>query len=95
MIRDSPDTCKAYLRALPKPTSEYQSDEEMIQDITKITEDYIRMAPEQYCWLYRRFQHIPPGTPEEVRKRYPDYAKEPKPSFFSRTGKVRPEKYRN
>ena len=94
VIRDSKDTCKAYLRELPKPVSEYRSDEEMIQDITNITADYIRMAPEQYCWLYRRFQHIPPDTPEEVRKRYPDYARVPKASFFSRS-KIRQEKYRN
>lgn len=94
VIRDSKDTCKAYLRELPKPTSEYQSDEEMIQDITNITADYIRMAPEQYCWLYRRFQYIPPDTPEEVRKRYPDYAHVPQASFFSRS-KIRQGKFQS
>ncbi|MBO4630743.1 MAG: lysophospholipid acyltransferase family protein [Lentisphaeria bacterium] len=94
VIRDSADTAKAYLRELPKPVSEYQSDEEMIQDITDITADYIRMAPEQYLWLYRRFQHIPPDTPEELRKRYPDYARVPKASFFSRS-KIRQEKYQS
>ena len=94
VVRDSPDTGKAYLRELPKPVSEYASDEEMIQDITNITVDYIRMAPEQYCWLYKRFQHIPPDTPEEIRKRYPDYARVPKDSFFSRS-KIRQAKYRN
>lgn len=93
-VRDTPDTVKAYLRELPKPTSEYESDEEMIQDITNITVDYIRMAPEQYCWLYKRFQHIPPDTPEEIRKRYPDYAKVPGPSFYSR-GKAKQGKHQS
>ena len=94
VVRDSPDTGKAYLRELPKPTSEYESDEEMLQDITDITVDYIRMAPEQYCWLYKRFQHIPPDTPEEIRKRYPDYAKVPGPSFYSRA-KARQGRHRS
>ena len=84
VIRNDDDTATAHLRELPKPASEYESDEEMIQDITDITTDYIRMAPEQYLWLYHRFQHIPPDTPPELRKRYPDYAKVPKPSFYSR-----------
>ena len=55
----------------------------MIQAITDITEEYIRMAPEQYLWLYKRFQYIPPDTPPEIRKRYPDYAVVPKASFYS------------
>ena len=95
VVRDSPDTGKAYLRELPKPVSEYKSDVEMIQDITRMTEDYIRMAPEQYCWLYKRFQHIPPETPDELRKRYPDYAKVPKASFFGRGAKSKQEKHHN
>lgn len=77
------DSCRAILRELPKPAGEYQSDEEMIQAITDITEEYIRMAPEQYLWLYKRFQYIPPDTPPEIRKRYPDYAVVPKASFYS------------
>ena len=93
-VRDTPDTVKAYLRELPKQTSEYESDEEMIQDITDLTVEYIRMAPEQYCWLYKRFQHIPPDTPEEIRKRYPDYAKVPGPSFYSRA-KSKQAKHQN
>lgn len=87
VLRDSKDTCKVYARELSKPVSEYQSDEEMIQEITDITADYIRMAPEQYCWLYHRFQYIPPDTPEEVRRRYPDYAKVPGKSFFRRASR--------
>ena len=59
----------------------------MIQEITDITADFIRMAPEQYCWLYHRFQYIPPDTPEEVRRRYPDYAKVPGKSFFRRSSR--------
>ena len=92
VVRNPDGTNKAYLRELPKPASEYGSDLEMIQDITNITLDFIRQAPEQYCWLYKRFQYIPPDTPPEIRKRFPDYAKEVKPSFYSRSaGKSKPE----
>ena len=47
-----------------------------------MSERYIRKNPEQYLWLYRRFQHIPPGAPEELRKRYPYYARVPGAKFF-------------
>lgn len=87
------DTCKGILRELPKPVDEYRSDEELIQAITDITEQFIRLAPDQYLWLYKRFQYIPPHTPDEIKKRYPDYAVEPGPTFYSR--KVRSQKKKN
>ena len=37
---------KATMDPLPKPASEYTSEEEVIQDIMKMTENLIRMAPE-------------------------------------------------
>ena len=67
---------------LPRPFDEYPDDRAVIQEFMKISEAQIRKHPEQYVWLYNRFQHIPPGCPEEMRKRYPYYAKEPPPSFF-------------
>ena len=48
----------------------------------KLSESFIRRYPEQYLWLYKRFQHIPPDCPEELRRRYPYYAKVPSPNFF-------------
>ena len=67
---------------LPRPFDEYPDDKAVIQEMMKISESFIRKYPEQYVWLYKRFQHIPPGCPEEVRKRYPYYAKEPPPTFY-------------
>ena len=67
---------------LPRPFDEYPDDKAVIQEMMKISESYIRKYPEQYVWLYKRFQHIPPDCPAEVRKRYPYYAKEPPPTFY-------------
>ena len=78
----------AILRELPKPAAEYESDEELIQALTDITEEFIRMAPEQYLWFYRRFQYIPEEVSPEVRKRYPSYARVPSRRFFSMKAKM-------
>lgn len=67
---------------LPRPFDEYPDDKAVIQEFMRISESFIRKYPEQYVWLYKRFQHIPPDCPEEIRKRYPYYAKEPPPSFY-------------
>lgn len=67
---------------LPRPFDEYPDDKAVIQEFMRISEEFIRKYPEQYLWLYKRFQHIPPDCPDEVRKRYPYYAKEPPPSFY-------------
>ena len=67
---------------LPRPFDEYPDDKAVIQEFMNISESFIRKYPEQYLWLYKRFQHIPPDCPELLRKRYPYYAKEPPPSFY-------------
>ncbi len=72
---------------LPRPFEEYPDDRAVIQEMMKISESYIRRYPEQYLWLYKRFQHIPPDCPEELRKRYPYYAKVPSPNFFRKIRK--------
>ena len=72
---------------LPRPFEEYPDDRAVIQEAMKMSESLIRKYPEQYLWLYKRFQHIPPDCPEELRKRYPYYAKVPSPNFFR---KLRP-----
>ena len=71
------------LRKLPKDAAACESDEELIQLIADEMEKLIRLAPEQYLWLYKRFQYIPEGTPEEIRKRFPPYAKTPSTGFYS------------
>ncbi len=72
----------AYLFPLSKRGAEYSSDLELTEEIMKVSEMLIRKAPEQYLWMYKRFQHIPPDCPEELRKRYPDYARVPDEGFF-------------
>ena len=71
-------------RPLSKPFEEYADDREVIRELLRDSEEMIRAYPEQYLWLYRRFQYIPEGTPEELRRRYPYYATPPRPSFYRR-----------
>ena len=73
---------RAILRQLPKESAAYESDLALTQDIMNITMDFIRTYPEQYLWMYRRFQNIPPFVPEEVKRRFPPYASEPRKRFF-------------
>ena len=81
-LREEDGMIHSVVRELPRPFEEYPDDKAVIQEFMNISESFIRKYPEQYLWLYKRFQHIPPGCPEEVRKRYPYYAKEPPPSFY-------------
>ena len=76
------DRLVAHSAILSKPYSEYAGDDEIIQELMDITESFIRRYPEQYLWLYRRFQYIPPDAPDEVKARYPYYARVPDPKFF-------------
>ena len=80
----------AHYRLLRKPFSEYADDCEVIRELIGYSEEMIRKYPEQYLWLYRRFQNIPEGISEELRRRYPYYATTPRPSFYRR--RPRPEK---
>lgn len=82
-FRQENGTFKVYLKTLPKPAKEYESDEALIQALTDISEELIRMAPEQYLWMYKRFQYIPEGTAEEAVKRFPSYAKRPNKHFYT------------
>ncbi|MBQ7396141.1 MAG: hypothetical protein IJW08_06350 [Lentisphaeria bacterium] len=72
-------------RELSKPFDEYADDAEVLQELLDISEEYIRKYPEQYLWLYHRFQHIPPDASDELKRRYPYYAKVPNAHFFSKT----------
>ncbi len=74
----------AFMEELPRPFAEYPDEAAVIQELMSISERYIRNYPEQYLWMYRRFQYIPPDCPPELRKRYPYYAREPEAKFFRR-----------
>ncbi len=88
-IRKPDGRFHATMCKLPKKLSEYTSEEEITQDIMTISEDLIRMAPEQYLWLYKRFQYIPPDAPAEVRSRFPSYACVPTERFFDHAARAR------
>ena len=81
-VREKDGLIHSFVRELPRPFEEYPDDKAVIQEFMRISEEFIRKYPEQYLWLYKRFQHIPADCPVEVRKRYPYYAKEPPPSFY-------------
>jgi KDO2-lipid IV(A) lauroyltransferase len=65
---------KAFCKGLPKAPSEYKSEEEIIQELMKITEDFVRQYPDQYLWFYKRFQYIPKEADEELIKQFPSYS---------------------
>ena len=86
-VREADGKIHAKMAYLPKPFAEYPDDTAVLQELMRISEQFIRRYPEQYLWFYHRFQYIPPDAPEEVRKRYPYYAAVPKPSFFDARAK--------
>lgn len=78
---------------LSKDYSEYPDDTAIIQELTAITEKYVRLYPEQYLWLYQRFKYLPRDITPELRSRYPFYAIVPNSKFFSsRAKKTTPKK---
>ena len=81
-IRTPDGKITACFEYLPKPFESYASDKEVINDLMKITENYIRQYPEQYLWLYKRFQYIPPDASPELKEKYPYYAIIPPATFF-------------
>ncbi len=71
-----------FLKELPKPEAEYVDEAEMIQDLLRLTEEVVKANPEQYLWMYKRFQYIPPEAAPELRQRYPYYAATAPDKFF-------------
>ena len=47
----------------------------MLQALMDMSEEFIRKYPDQYLWFYRRFQYIPQGATDELKAKYPFYAK--------------------
>ena len=74
----------AHCETLSKPLEEYADDREIIQELIDISEKYIRKFPEQYLWLYKRFQHIPEEISPELRKRYPFYSRTACKKFYDK-----------
>jgi len=74
---------ETFLKLLPKEAKDYESDEALISDLMKLTEEVIREYPEQYLWLYERWCYIPETSSEEKKGKYPYYSKEVTPRFYS------------
>lgn len=89
-LRREDGVMAAQSRPLSKAPEEYEA-EEMIQELISISEEFIRKYPEQYLWIYKRFAHIPQGIDENLKKRYPYYARVVKDSFYSKVKKVNPK----
>jgi KDO2-lipid IV(A) lauroyltransferase len=74
---------------LEKKPSEYASDEDLMQALMTKMEEQVRAYPEQYMWMYKRFQNIPREASPELVKKYPYYAKIAEEKFyFKKTEKV-------
>lgn len=69
---------------LDKPFEEYAAPAEILQELMKKSEKLIRENPEQYLWMYRRFQYIPEDATPEQLSRYPWYALRPGSKFYSK-----------
>lgn len=70
------------VRPLKKKFEEYASHEEILQELMDLSEEFIRKYPDQYLWMYKRFQYIPEdATPEQI-SRYPRYAVRPGKNFY-------------
>lgn len=81
-LRREDGRVESFCEPLSKPFDQYTSQAEVLQEFLDISERYIRQYPEQYLWLYRRFQHIPRGTSPEIRARFPYYAKDASDGFY-------------
>ena len=74
---------KTFTEELPKSINEYDSDVELMQHLMDAHERIIRKYPEQYLWMYKRFQHIPETANTDTIKKYPFYSEMVKPRFYS------------
>lgn len=74
-VRHADGKIYAHSAYLPKPFQEYQNETEVLQALMDMSEKFIRQYPEQYLWFYRRFQYIPQAASEEIKQKYPFYAK--------------------
>lgn len=81
-----------HLHPLDPPSGgAYADDEALTQAIIARSEEIIRRAPEQYLWMYKRFQYIPRDAGPELAKKYPPYAKVADEAFYDQ--RARRKKY--
>lgn len=64
---------EVYMKELPKNPGDYHSQQELSQGMLNIMEEVVRGHPDQWIWLYERWNYIPKNKPE-LKDRYPYYA---------------------
>ncbi len=74
---------RIFVSRMPKKPGEYSSDSDLMDDLIHGIEQYVREHPEQYLWLYERWRYIPRELPDELKKKFPYYADEVTPRFYS------------
>jgi lauroyl/myristoyl acyltransferase len=74
----------AHARWLSKPFENYKDETEVMQELMNISEEYIRQFPEQYLWMYKRFQYIPREATPELKAKYPYYSTVAPAKFYSK-----------
>lgn len=60
-------------KELPKEVADYESDSELSEDILSLMEEFVREVPEQWVWLYHRWNYIPTNW-LDAKDKYPYYA---------------------
>ncbi|MCP3966391.1 MAG: hypothetical protein GY750_09575 [Lentisphaerae bacterium] len=88
-LRHKDEVTRVTVKSLSKELKEYNSDEEVIEELMGISEEYIRNFPEQYLWLYHRFRYIPRDCSEEVKAKFPYYASVVSSKFYAKTGPLK------
>ena len=79
------DGFKFIIHEIAKRPAEYASDEEFNQALMDGIEAIVRKHPEQWVWLYERWNKIP-REQEELKDQYPYYAKVEKPFKKKKSG---------
>lgn len=70
------------MRATVIHAGEEQDEMKLTSRILNEIEKLVRLCPEQYLWMYKRFQYIPAEAEETLRQKYPPYATVAGPTFY-------------
>ncbi|MCH2208476.1 MAG: lysophospholipid acyltransferase family protein [Lentisphaerales bacterium] len=64
---------EVYIKELPKEPKEYSNQQELSQGMLDIMEQVVRDYPDQWIWLYERWNYIPKNM-SDLKQKYPFYA---------------------
>jgi KDO2-lipid IV(A) lauroyltransferase len=67
------DGFEIHIKGLPKGVEEYADDEDLTQAMTDMMAEFVTEAPEQWAWLYKRWNYIPKNW-EDRKEDFPYYA---------------------